>query len=210
MKTTNLPVAADTRRVARRRLAATALAVITCAAAVPAQAEDALLYVGGSVGQGNVKAGQIDFNKSDFAWKATVGTRPISLLGAELSYVDLGKPAQTVGGTDLGSFDQKASTKGLTGFGLIYLPLPLPLVDVFGKVGLARLQTTASSTFTGCTPAGPGCTAFSLDRKNTQPAYGAGAQVHWGAVAVRVEYEHFQTAGGSPSLLSAGLTYGFL
>lgn len=202
----NSPTPAATRV----RLAFATLAIAAGAVALPARADDSLLYVGGSIGQGNQKVGQIAFNESNFAWKALVGSRPIPLLGAELAYMDLGKPTQTVGGSNLGGFDQKATTKGMTGFGLVYLPLPLPLVDVFGKLGLARLQTTASSTFSGCTPAGPGCTAFSIDRKNTQTAYGAGVQMHWGALAGRVEYEHFQTIGGSPSLLSAGLTYGFL
>lgn len=188
----------------RRRAACAALVLLATAGAfaTTAHAEDSLFYIGGSLGQANTKVGQIDFNKTDLGWKALVGTRPIPLLGAELAYVDLGKPSQTAG-----EFNQKATTKGLTAFGLIYLPVPL--VDVYGKVGAAKLQATASSTFAIC-PGGPGCTPFSFNRKNTQPAYGVGAQMAWGPVAARAEYEHFQTNGGSPSLLSVGLIYKFL
>lgn len=185
-----------------------ALALAGVAASPGAHAEDALLYAGGSLGEGNTKIGQDSFNKSDVGGKVFVGTRPIALLGAELAYVDLGSPTQTVGPAQ-GSYYQKASTKGASAFGLIYLPIPMPLVDVYGKAGLARLQTSASSTFTGCQPAGPGCTPFSLSRTNTQPAYGVGAQMHLGNLAGRIEYEHFQTTGGSPSLLSVGVVFSF-
>jgi opacity protein-like surface antigen len=207
MNSTPVPAASAPATLKAARLAAAALAIAAAALvlAPKAHAEDALLYVGGSIGQGNTKVGQVDFNKSDVGWKLTVGTRPIPLLGAEVSFIDLGNPSQTVGG-----YYQKATTKGETVFGLVYLPIPVPLVDVYGKLGLARLATTASSSYDGCQPAGPGCTPFSISRTNSQPAYGVGAQMHWGALAGRIEYEHFQTYGGSPSMLSVGLIYGFL
>lgn len=180
-------------------------AVTLCLAGMAARAEDSLLYVGASAGQSNVKVGQIDFNNHDLGWKVTVGTRPVSLLGAEVSYVDLGKPSVSIQGVD-----NVASAKGVSAFGLVYAPLPLPLIDAYAKLGLARLQATANSSIANCGTTGPGCSNFSFDRKNTQTAYGIGLQAHFGPLAGRLEYEHFQTAGGTPSLLSAGLYYSFL
>ena len=188
-----------------RRCATLCLAALTLTAAGGARAEDALLYLGGSAGQSNVKVGQIAFNQNDFGWKLTAGTRPISLLGAELSYIDFGKPSTTTF-----NVNSNASIKGAVAYGMIYAPLPLPLFDIYGKLGLARLQSSANAYPNGCTAPGPGCSLFNFNRTNTQAAYGAGAQVNWGAFAGRVEYEHYETTGGSPSLLSVAVIYKFL
>jgi hypothetical protein len=206
MNRTN-PSVERSRHTARAHLAAAALAVAATLGAhsTPAAAEDQLLYVGGSAGQANTKVGQIAFNESDLGWKLTVGTHPIGLLGAELSYIDFGKPTATYSGVN-----NEATTKGAVAWGMIYAPLPLPIFDVYGKLGLARLQANASAYLSGCSGPGPGCTLFAFNKTNTQPAYGAGAQAHWGPVAARIEYEHYQTTGGSPSLLSVGVIYSFL
>lgn len=193
------------RRPARPAAVLLATLALGAAGTSPARADDSLLYVGGAVGQSNVKVGQIDFNETQIGWKALIGTRPISLLGAELAYIDFGSPTRSING-----INNEASAKGASATGLIYLPLPLPLVDVYGKAGLARLQASANAYAANCGTQGVGCSLFAFNRKNTQPTYGVGAQAHWGAFAARVEFEHFQTAGGSPSLLSVGITYGFL
>jgi opacity protein-like surface antigen len=107
--------------------------------------------------------------------------------------------------------------KGAAAFGVLYLPVPL--IDVFVKAGVARLQSTlrGSGTATNCPP-GAQCLIdgtlhnypFQLDRTNTGIAAGAGAQFKFGAWAVRAEYERFNAAGGHPGLLSAGATWTFL
>ena len=86
----------------RQRAPAAAIAVIAViavsaalAASTTARAQDSLLYVGGSLGQGNSKVGQINFNKTDLGWKAIVGTRPVHWFGAELADIDFGKPKDT-------------------------------------------------------------------------------------------------------------------
>lgn len=180
------------------------LALALSVMALPAAAaETSLLYVGAGVGQANTRVSQIDYNTNDFGWKATVGTRPLSWLGAELSYVDFGKPDRTINGVY-----NSASINGATAYGLVYLPLPVPQFDVYAKAGLARLHTTANAAQTGC---GLGsCPLFALDRNNTEGTYGLGGQVHFGPVAARIEYEHYETTGGSPTLLTVGVTYSFL
>jgi Outer membrane protein beta-barrel domain len=191
---------------ARRRAAATAL-IAALSTSHAARADDSLLYAGASLGQGNTKVGQINFNKTDLGWKAVVGTRPLRWLGAEVAYIDFGNPKETYP-----LAQSRARATGAAAYGLFYLPLPLPLVDVYAKAGLARVHTTANSySTTGtCTIGNPDCGLFALDRKNTQPTYGVGAQAHLGDLAARLEYEHFETAGGSPSLLTLGFTYSFL
>ena len=188
-----------------KRFATMTLAMTALGAFSAANAQEALLYAGGAVGLANTDVGQIVFNQNALGWKAFVGTHPISLLGAEVSYLNLGSPNRTIQG-----IKQSASTKGMSAFGMIYVPQPLPSVDFYGKLGLARLQADANAYEANCGSSGSGCSLFSFSTKNTTMAYGFGAQAHWGAIAARLEYEHFHTAGGLPSMWTAGLSYGFL
>jgi len=178
------------------------------------------VYVGAAVGQAHVRTtrdivgytdNDYEFDQQHTAWKALVGIRPISLLGAELSYVDFGDASGGSYPGITGSLNQ-ASAKGVTLFGLAYLPLPIPLLDLYGKLGVARLHTTATeqSASPAC-PVGPGiCTApppFITSEWTTKLAYGAGAQAKFKALAVRLEYERI--SGSNPDLLSLGVTWTF-
>lgn len=174
-------------------LAAAALALAVLLPFAPARAADNGFYVGASIGRSNVKAGDVGFSAHDTGWKVTAGLRPIDLLGAEVSYVDFGTPKR-----DIGAVRVDSDTKGAAAFGLLYLPLPIPLVDVYAKAGFARLDQDITSS------------SFRLSRKHTDFAYGAGAQAHWGSLAVRAEYERFETEQGKPNLLSLGVTWTFL
>jgi hypothetical protein len=203
----------------RRRDAAAVLAAIVLAA-LPierAVAVDLLgFYAGGALGQSTVEATAPipagDFSKNHSAFKLMAGVRPISLLGAELAYVDLGHPSGNLGGlaTDV-------TIRGAAAFGLLYLPVPV--VDIFAKAGLARLQSTFNASNPApspgtlfCTPAAPNCNvpSFRLDRTYTDIAFGGGAQFKLGSWALRAEYERFTAAGRNPGLLSVGVTYTFL
>ena len=71
-----------------------------------------------------------------------IGFRPISWLGAELTYFDLGHPEGTLSVTTNGQvqgYPANASFKGEAAFGMIYLPIPL--IDVYAKVGVARAHS---------------------------------------------------------------------
>jgi opacity protein-like surface antigen len=195
------------------RLAPTATIVVFVMAVLPtgyAFADDLLgLYVGGAAGQSQVEANAPsigDFKQNHSAFKVIAGIRPISLIGAELSYIDFGHPSGSIN-----AVSSNVSEKGADAFGVLYLPVPV--VDVFVKAGLARLQSTLTSVKGGigtCTITNPNCALFRLDRTNTSFAAGAGAQVKFGSWAVRAEYERFNAAGGNPSLVSLGLTWTFL
>jgi hypothetical protein len=169
------------------------------------------LYVGGAVGEADVKAQQ-SFNTALYvfdvhhdAWKVMVGVRPISVVGAEIEYLDFGQPHQG-NGAGITSVEDKAAAL----YGLLYLPLPVPYFDVFGKVGLARLQNDVTAHLPLFCPAGfPSCGLFQLNRTDTQLAYGGGAQIKIQSLAVRVEYERIQASDGNPELFSLGLTWSF-
>jgi opacity protein-like surface antigen len=206
--------------------------VIAALPLAQAQAIDLLgIYVGGAVGQGRVEANNLsspsavvptlgEFKENHSAYKVMIGVRPISIIGAELAYVDFGHPSGAVGTggvATIGAANVTASAdvtlKGPAAFAMLYLPIPI--VDVYLKAGEARLQTTANATvtLTGpilCVVGHPTCQfSQSNSTTNTGFAAGIGAQFKLGPAAVRGEYERFNAAGGNPGLFSLGLTWTF-
>jgi opacity protein-like surface antigen len=198
----------------RRSTSVAATFVIFAAVLLPTHvlADDLLgLYIGGAVGQSQVEANVPtvgDFKENHSAFKVIAGIRPSSLIGAELSYIDFGHPSGNINGVP-----SDVSEKGADAFAVLYLPVPV--VDVFVKAGLARLQSTTNSGLRigiACTFTDPNCgpVLFRLDSTNTSFAAGAGAQFKLGTWAVRAEYERFNAAGGNPSLVSLVVTWTIL
>jgi hypothetical protein len=181
-------------------------------------ADDLLgMYVGGAVGQSQVTAeasyptianpNSGEFKANHSAFKVMLGIRPISLVGAEVDYIDFGHPSGSIF-----SYPANASLRGAAAFGILYLPVPI--IDLYVKGGLARLQSELGGFYPNddnvCLLREPcGTALFQLNRTNTSGAGGVGAQYKFGAWAVRAEYERFNAAGGNPSLLSAGITWTF-
>jgi hypothetical protein len=189
--------------------------ILALSLAVGVHAADLLgLYAGAAVGDARVEANVPsvgEFKRNHSAFELTAGIRPISLIGAELSYIDFGHPRDHLNTVDTVSTD--VAEKGAAAFGMVYLPLPEPVVDVFLKAGIARLQSTLNSSRIGvatCTVTNPNCGLIRLDTTSTGFAAGAGAQLKFGSLAVRADYERFSAAGGNPSLLSLGLLWTFL
>jgi hypothetical protein len=165
------------------------------------------LYAGAAFGQSKVEADSqgyaVDnFKKDHSAYQFMAGIRPDPVLGIEVDYVDFGHPRSTLNGVAA-----DATLKGAAAFAVFYLPAPV--IDFFGKAGLARLQSTLNGVDTAaapcCQPA-----LFRLDRTDTHFAAGLGAQYKFGTVAIRTEYERFESAGEHPSVWSLGLTWTFL
>jgi opacity protein-like surface antigen len=175
-------------------------------------------YVGGAVGRAAVEVDEVGavplrFDKHHVGWKLMVGVRPISVLGAEFEYINFGHPSTVIGN----NVNTNAQIRGPAVFALGYLPLPLPLLDVYGKVGLARLQTTATASLrvgmgAPCNLGNPTpftCGPEELDRTDNHFAWGAGTQITLSHIAVRAEYERFSTSVGNPDYLSLGITWSF-
>jgi hypothetical protein len=161
------------------------------------------VYAGAALGQSTVRADPLEFNQHDPGWKVLVGIRPLALVGAEIGYADFGHPSYSQG-VPLG-LNASVRASSADALGIIYLPLPVPLLDIYGKAGVARLDYRASSN-SGCLA----CNHFNADYSETRLAYGGGAQLKFGRFAVRVEYERISASNGDPSLLSVGLTWKFL
>jgi hypothetical protein len=187
-------------------------------------ADDPLgFYVGAGFGEANVRDSKeiigdtgydYSFSASHTGWKLTAGIRPLALLGAEVEYIDFGNPSTgTVGGFGgLSRVDAKAGAL----FAVGYLPIPVPFLDVYGKLGMARLRAKATEDppTPACPVAYPACTVvdvqpFNVTDWSTNVAFGLGVQGKWGALAVRAEYERIAANAGNPDLVSLGVTWTF-
>jgi opacity protein-like surface antigen len=194
----------------------------------PSAAEADLLglYVGAGVGQATVRDSAtafgppvtpfveaVNFSEHHVGWKALIGMRPISFLGAELEYADFGHPSRSSSNGPI--YQADANARATSAFALGYLPLPIPLLDVYGKAGLAQLRTTVhASANPPCLFFSPPCLVavkpdFRQDQNNTRFAIGAGAQLKFYSLAVRAEYERIRAPAGDPDLLSVALIWRF-
>lgn len=195
--------------------ALTAFVLCVAGAVTPALALDPLgIYVGGAVGQSHVRTNEtksavaLEIKEQHTAWKLLAGVRPISVLGAEFEYIDFGR-AQVGNSTNGVGAVADAHPKATAVFGLLYLPLPLPVLDVYGKAGLARLQSTVNAS--GC-PLGSFCIGnptYRSNRTESRFAYGAGVQAKFLGVAARLEYERISANSGDPDLFSLGVNWTF-
>jgi|HubBroStandDraft_2_1064218.scaffolds.fasta_scaffold49829_3 opacity protein-like surface antigen len=165
------------------------------------------LYAGAAFGESRVEADSqgyaVDnFKKDHSAYQFMVGLRPEPVLGLEVDYVDFGHPRSTLNGDAA-----DATLKGAAAFAVFYLPAPV--IDIFAKAGLARLESTLNGVdgvqVPCCQPS-----LFRLDRTDTHFAVGLGAQYKISTVAIRTEYERFDSAGEHPSVWTLGLTWTFL
>jgi opacity protein-like surface antigen len=179
------------------------------------------VYVGADVGESHVRTTreivddtdyEYQFNARHAAWKVSAGIRPLSLVGAELEYTDFGNPDSR---SAIGGFGglSRSDARALSLFGLAYLPLPVPFLDVYGKLGVARLRTTARvvSASLYCLGGDAPCVATSFDVTDwsTDLAYGAGVQGKIGPLGIHLEYERIALSGGNPDVLSVGATWTF-
>jgi len=186
------------------------------------------VYAGAGLGRSSIN--QTDFDQfgsvfhhidgQPLGWNAVIGLRPIPFLGAEAEYIDFGNtrtgalPAfnanQFLGGE---TRDRAAAL-----FGVGYLPLPIPWVEPFVKLGWAQMSEHDSysgiynGVFFNGAPLG-----LAAASQNTHPngaAYGGGVQFHFEQLAIRAQYERIsgeRTFGGwnNPDLLSIGLNWTF-
>ena len=162
---------------------------------LPAVAADNGFYLGGSVGQANLKIDDLsdgistaDFDADDTAFKLIAGMRPLDWLGIEAAYVNFGEPEDTVLGQKL-----KADGDGISAFAVGFLPTGP--VDLFAKVGLISWDSKISGSF---------------DDSGTDLAYGVGAQFRVLGLSIRAEYEKFDISDVDLDMISVGLTYTFL
>lgn len=182
-----------------RKLAAFAGLVLVASCA---SAADNGIYLGAAIsGDATLKGGQFqsDLDINNRPYKFIVGIRPIDMFSIEANYVDFGNAKQKLQVPDVGV---DASAKFYDVFAIGYLPLPL--FDLYAKAGIVRWDTDVRLT----TIAGP---QPRVSDSGTDFAYGAGAQLRFGSLAARLEYERFEVSNSNRvDMLSLGVTWTFL
>jgi len=193
-------------------------AVGACAASAAALADNpAGFYLGAGVGYSTIRSDDPGyglpgyFNDHETAWKVIAGVRPIPVLGAEFEYIDFGQPGSRYGERNpaYSGLDSHPHAPAL--FAVGYLPLPLPFFDVFGKAGVARLDTDATFIVTPNCTQGPSCAPYSYRQNETDNrfAYGVGIQSKYWGVSFRAEYERINSTYGDPDALTVSATWTF-
>jgi len=148
------------------------------------------VYAGGFIGPSSerFRADAYSLRAQNTGYQAALGFRPINLFAAELDYVNFGR---AYGGVNYADTDGV----GVSALGF----LPIPLVDVYGRVGVTNLRTDVSSPYQ------------SFHRSGADLSYGIGAGMHWGSLGARVEYQRFDLSIASTmSLTLIGVTWTFL
>lgn len=188
----------------------------SCAPAALADENSSGLYAGASVGVADVRAdgyANVDyygFDQTHAAWKIFTGIRPMDPLGLEAEFIDFGNPSTgSAYSYSRASSDAKAGALFVVG----YLPMPLPLLDAFAKVGVARLDQNTTVDYPTACAAGHGCAQYfgvlKQDVWTTAVAYGGGVQAKFGPLAVRAEYERISGNSGQPDIISVGGSWTF-
>lgn len=171
------------------------------------QAADNGVYLGASAGDAatdyNWNLGQTDAVTEDSGFKLIGGVRPLDAMAVEFDYVDFGSasvpisvacpPVVGVSCPNSASIDTRALSVSIVGH------IALPLLDLFGRVGVSRWESELELQL-----------APTQKTQGTDPTYGLGAQLRLGSFALRLEYERFERARDSVDLTTFGFTYTFL
>jgi opacity protein-like surface antigen len=187
------------------------------------------LYVGAGVGRGTINETQFDEFSNSFhhddgqplGWNAVIGVRPIPFVGAEAEYIDfgnshLGAAAPYVVGTTAQQFlGGEAHDQAGAIFAVGYLPVPVPWLEPFAKLGWAQIWEHGHND--SIATADGAVIEQSTSSQSTRPsgaAYGGGVQFHFSQLAIRAQYERISGSRSfgewnNPALLSVGLNWTF-
>jgi opacity protein-like surface antigen len=172
-----------------------ALGAALCLGTVVAQADDGnplqtpgLIYFGGGLSKDKVDGianPGVPFGDLDkTSWKLLAGVRPVRVFAVEADYLDLGNRTETF----IDGATQHVDAKAFAGYGVGFLPLPVPWLDVFGKAGVARWKLDANETPGTFPPS----SFFAISNRGTEFAWGLGAQALFRNIGARLEWERFE------------------
>lgn len=154
---------------------------------------DSGFYVGGGVGQFNLKLDDVDqtdeaierLDDDDTAWKAFVGWRMNPMFALELAYVDFGGPSDRFE-TSGSSGDFQAEISGFEPS--LVATFPVGPVELFGKVGYLFYDVDASVDLDN----GPDFDSSSSENDFT---YGGGVgMTFFGRLNARLEYQRIDSS----------------
>ena len=189
------------------------LLTVLALGATAARAENGLFYLGAGVTRSSLTAsnngyiayGQPDLNNT--SWTAFAGVRPLNWLAVEADYIDLGSGNSGTTSGDTYSQYTHADSSAWAAYVIGFLPLPLPVVDVYGKVGVARWKLTSTLIQDIYYLPEPLVTPRSYSGTNF--AWGLGVQAHFKMLGVRLEYEGFEVDNNTANVASLSVFLSF-
>jgi hypothetical protein len=170
-----------------------------------AQAENGLFYVGAGITKSwlnnltDFGSGRLAPDLDNTSWKAFFGVQPVRWLAVEADYYDLGSGS----GGDVITRTH-ADAKALSVFAVGLLRIPESVIDLYGKLGVARSKLNGEFTYL------EQGTTSGVSSSGTGFAWGVGAQAHFKMVGVRLEYEGFSvpnSSGATVASLSVFLSF---
>ena len=155
--------------------------------------------------------------------KVVAGFRPLRVVGVEIAYVDFGEAGTEDNyspnmGISLGGYSLTSKANATALAALLFIPEPWPPVDVYGKVGVAKLEESFDvwvedwSLPCRVRPFGidPSCMFSSqADQTGTHPYVGIGARFKVApAWAVGLEFEGIDGEfGDATTMFSVGIAW---
>ena len=148
-------------------------------------------------------------------WKLVAGFRPARLVGVEVQYVEYGTaeiPPPSGNGIFRTHVDMESTADATVLTALLFVPMPSPAFDIYGKVGVAKLDETvrAHALLVGA-PCFPLACNFSgdKDQSGSHPYFAIGFRHEIGRMlAFRAEYEVVdRDSGDDTTMLSVGVAW---
>ena len=182
-----------------------AVGILSSLVSTGAAAAEHGVYVGAAVGEATSEVhDEIApfFDDRHTVGELFAGWRPLDWIALEGGYVDLGGVSQTQNYPDFSDF-----TVDHTGYDVFGVFLSdIDVVDLFAKIGVVAWSGDLSLS----TLAGP----IEQSADDEDLAWGLGAQARFGKLAVRLEYEHFDTITSlsgvdPPHIVSLGIAWTF-
>jgi hypothetical protein len=196
-------------------------AIAACGISAAASADNLLgFYVGAGAGESQIRSDDSRYGYPGYfddyqtAWQGFVGIRPISLIGVEATYIDFGQPYRHHGAYDYNVSGSDSHPTAAALFGVGYVPIPIPFIDVFGKAGVARLSTNLTDFVqqpcTNNSPCPNFVPTFRHQVTDTRFAYGVGVQSRFPfGLTIRGEYERISSSFGDPDALIVSVLWQF-
>ena len=191
-----------------------AVLVGACAASTAFADNPAGFYVGVGAGYSTIRSDDPSygypgyFDDHQAAWKVFAGVRPIPFLGAEIEYIDFGQPGQRRGYYDFNDYGTDSHPRAGSLSAIGYLPIPIPLLDIYAKAGVARISTNVPQ-IVDCSDPSSCPYVVHHDETSNKLTYGAGLQTKFWNVSFRAEYERISSSFGDPDAFTVGAAWNF-